>query len=163
VTTKLTARRGSADVPVTGRPNGGRGAESSEPAAVLDRLGGHLQQLTRSIDTGAGEPPHRRHSGFLAKPAGECSSGHVRAPSERVEVMWKCEVLEHPVAKRAEEVAARLREQPFDEMSLPSLSLRRSDESTCASVGGCSAVVAPDEMKAQVDPRRHAGRGGPPP
>ena len=64
--------------------------------------------------------------------------------------MWKCEVLEHPVAKRAEVVATRLREQPFDELSLPSLSLRRSDERACPGVGGCGAVVAPDEMVATM-------------
>jgi hypothetical protein len=72
--------------------------------------------------------------------------------------MRECEVFQHPVAKWAELVAGRLRDQPFDELRLPSLSLWRSYERTGPGVGGCSAVVAPDQMKAQVDPRRYAGR-----
>src|SRR2546426_9945496 len=73
--------------------------------------------------------------------------------------MWKCEVLQHPVAKWAQPVAARFRAQPFDELCLPSLPLWRSHECTCPGVGSRSAVVAPDEVEAQVDPRRDAGRG----
>src|SRR6476620_47855 len=73
--------------------------------------------------------------------------------------MWKCAVLQHPVAKWAQLVAARFRAQPFDELCLPSLPLWRSDECTCPGVGGRSAVVAPDEVEAQGDPGRDAGRG----
>src|SRR6478672_11638869 len=73
--------------------------------------------------------------------------------------MWKCEVLEHPVAKWAQLVAARFRAQPFDELCLPSLPLWRSDECTCPGVGGRGAVVTSDEMQAQVDPGRDAGGG----
>src|SRR6476661_3668798 len=72
--------------------------------------------------------------------------------------MRKWEVLEHPVAKWTQLIAARFGAQPFDVLCLPSLSLWRSHECTCPGVGGRSAVVAPDQMKAQVDPRRHAGR-----
>src|SRR6478735_11533517 len=73
--------------------------------------------------------------------------------------MWKCEVLQHPVAKWAQLFAARFRAQPFDELCLPSLPLWRSDECTCPGGGGRSAVVAPDEVEAQVDPCRDSGRG----
>jgi hypothetical protein len=46
----------------------------------------------------------------------------------------------------AELVAGRLRDQPFNELRLPSLSLWRSYERTGPGVGGRSAVVAPDQM-----------------
>ena len=47
---------------------------------------------------------------------------------ERAEVEGKCEVFEHPIAKRAELVAAGVWREPFDELRLPSLTLWRSHE-----------------------------------
>jgi hypothetical protein len=82
----------------------------------------------------------------------------VGAPSEGVKVMRTCEVIEHPVAKRTEFVAAGPGPQLFDELSLASLSPRWSYECTCPGVRGCGAVVAADQMEAQVDPRCDAGR-----
>src|SRR5688572_17492055 len=46
--------------------------------------------------------------------------------------MRKREVFEHPVAKRTELVVAGLWSKLFDELSLSSLSLRRSYECACA-------------------------------
>jgi hypothetical protein len=82
----------------------------------------------------------------------------VGAPSEGVKVMRTCEVFEHPVAKWTEFVAACLGPQLFDVLSLASLSPRWSYERTCPGVGGCRAMVAADQMEAQVDPRCDAGR-----
>ena len=66
--------RRSADVSVEGRSNRGRGPEPGQAAKALDWLGGRLQYLARSIDACIGEPSHRRHSGLLTEPTGECSS-----------------------------------------------------------------------------------------
>ena len=127
-------------------------------ADVFDWLGGHLQELACSIDSSIGEPSHRGHAGLLTKPPGERPPRHVGVPSEGVKVVRKCEVFEHPVAKRAKLVAACLGPQLFDELSLASLSPRWSYECTSSGVGGCGAVVASDQMEAQVDPRCDAGR-----
>jgi hypothetical protein len=94
------------------------GAEAGQLADVLARLGGRLEYLARSIDAGIGKPSHRRHSRLLAEPTGECSSGRMRAFGECVEVISKCDVFEHPVAKWTELVAGRLRAQSFDELRL---------------------------------------------
>ena len=45
----------------------------------------------------------------------------------------------------------------FDELRLPSLSLWWSDERACPVVGRGGAVVAPDDVEAQVDPGRDPG------
>ena len=113
-------------------------------ADVFDRLGGRLQEFACSIDSGIGEPSHRRHAGLLTKPPGERPPRHVGAPGEGVKVLGKCEVFEHPVAKWAEVVAACLGPQLFDELSLASLSPGWSYECACPGVGGCGAVVAAD-------------------
>src|SRR2546423_10770645 len=73
-----------------------------------------------------------------------------------VEVKRKRKVFQHPVPKRRELVAARVGSQPLDELSLTPLTLRRSDERTSPCVRSRRAVVATNEMEAQVDARRHA-------
>src|SRR5690348_17005188 len=98
-----------------GRSNRDRRAESRKATDVLDRLGGRLQYLARSIDARVREPCHRRHARLLAKPSGQRPSRHVRPRRERAEVEGKSEVFEHPIAKRAELVAARVWHEPFDE------------------------------------------------
>src|SRR6476646_3280209 len=80
------------------------------------------------------------------------------AASEGVEVVRKREGFEHPVAKWSQFVAACLGPKLFDELRLAALSPRWGYECTCSGVGGCGAVVAADQMKAQVDPRCDAGR-----
>lgn len=102
-------------MPVEGGSYGGRGAEPGEMADVFDGLGGRLQELACAIDSGIGEPSHRRHSGLLTKPPRERPPRHVGAPGEGVKVMWKREVFEHPVAQWVELVATRLGPQLFDE------------------------------------------------
>src|SRR5258706_2396385 len=77
---------------------------------------------------------------------------------ESAEVERKCKVLEHPIAKGPELLAARVRHEPFDELRLPSLTLWRSHEAAGPRVGGCGAEVAPDEVEAQVDTRGYPGR-----
>jgi hypothetical protein len=78
-------------------------------------------------------------------------------PGERVEVERKGKVLQHPVAKRPELIAGDLGAQPFDELRLSSLTLWRRDEDPCCGVGRGGAVVASDEVEAQIDAGRHAG------
>jgi hypothetical protein len=82
----------------------------------------------------------------------------MRPGRERAEVERKCKVFEHPLAKGAELVAARVWHEPFDELRLPSLTLWRSHEATGPCVGSCGAEVAPDEVEAQVDTRGYASR-----
>src|SRR5258705_8958999 len=77
---------------------------------------------------------------------------------ERAEVERECKVFEHPIAKGAELVAARVRHEPFDELRLPSLTLWRSHEAAGSCVGGCGAEVAPDKVEAQVDTGGYASR-----
>ena len=77
---------------------------------------------------------------------------------ERAEVERKGKVFEHPLAKGAELVAARVWHEPFDELRLPSLTLWRSHEAAGPCVGSCGAEVAPDEVEAQVDTRGYASR-----
>ena len=141
-----------------GRSHRGRRAESREAADVLHRLGGRLQYLARSIDARVSEPCHRRHAGLFTKSTAQCSSGHVCPRRERAEVEWKCKVFEHPVAKGAELVAARVWHEPLDELRLRSLTLWRSHEAAGPCVGSCGAEVAPDEMEAQVDASGYASR-----
>src|SRR2546426_10318239 len=141
-----------------GRSNRDRRAESRQATDVLDRLGGRLQYLTRSIDACVCEPCHRRHARLLAKPTGQRPSRHVRPRRERAEVEGKCKVLEHPIAKGAELVAARVWHEPFDELRLPSLTLWRSHETAGSWVGSCGAEVAPNEVEGQVDPCGHTSR-----
>ena len=117
-----------AETPVKGGADRGGSAESCQAADALDRFGSDLQQLTGVVDACIGEPCHRRHSGLFAKPTGERSPGHVCVPGERVEVEREGHVLQHPVAKRGQLVAARLGAKSFDELRLPSLSLWRSDQ-----------------------------------
>ena len=47
----------------------------------------------------------------------------------------------------------------FDELRLSSLTLWRRDEDPCRRVGCGGAVVASDEVEAQIDAGRHAGGG----
>ena len=75
-----------------------------------------------------------------------------------VEVKRKRKVFQHPVPKRCELVATRVGSQPLDVLSLTPLTLRRSDEPTSPCVRSRRAVVAANEMEAQVDARRHARR-----
>src|SRR6266566_2283186 len=110
------------------RSNRHRRAEARQPADVLDRLGSRLQDLARSIDACVREPCHRRHARLLPKPPAQRPSRHMCPGRERTEVERKCKVFEHPIAKRAELVAARVWHQAFDELSLPSLTLWRSHE-----------------------------------
>src|SRR5256886_5482547 len=141
-----------------GRSNGDRRAESRQATDVLDRLGGRFQYLARSIDACVCEPCHRRHPRLLAKPTAQRPSRHVCPRRERAEVERKCKVFEHPVAKGAELIAARVWHEPFDELRLPSLTLWRSHEAAGACVGGRGAEVAPDKVEAQVDTRGYASR-----
>src|SRR6266705_525043 len=133
-----------------GRSNRDRRAESRQATDVLDRLGGRLQYLARSIDACIGEPCHRRETSLFAKPTGECSSRHMRSIGKYVEVERKGKVFHHPVPKGAEVVTARVGSQPLDELSLTPLTLWRCDEHARPRVGSGSAEVAPDEVKAQV-------------
>src|SRR2546427_9052910 len=141
-----------------GRSNRDRRAESRQATDVLDRLGGRLQYLTRSIDACVCEPCHRRHARLLAKPTGQRPSRHVRPRRERAEVERKCKVFEHPIAKGAELIAARVWHEPFDELRLPSLTLWRSHETAGSCVGSCGAEVAPNDVEGQVDPCGHTSR-----
>src|SRR2546425_11259069 len=141
-----------------GRSNRDRRAESRQATDVLDRLGGRLQYLTRSIDAVVCEPCHRRHARLLAKPTAQRSSRHVCPRRERAEVERKCKVFEHPIAKGAELVAARVWHEPFDELRLPSLTLWRSHEAAGSCGGSCGAEVAPTEMEAQVDTSGYTSR-----
>src|SRR5436190_17132252 len=61
--------------------------------------------------------------------------------------------------KRPKMVARHYGEQLFDVLSLSSLTLRRGDKHARARAGRRGAEVAPNEVKAQVDTGRHAGRG----
>ena len=79
------------------------------------------------------------------------------AAGEGVEVMRKREVFEHPVEKWTEFVAACIGPQLFDELRLAALSPWWSYECASPGVGGCRAVVAADQMEAQVDPGCDAG------
>src|SRR2546425_13172902 len=141
-----------------GRSNRDRRAESRQATDVLDRLGGRLQYLTRSIDACVCEPCHRRHARLLAKPTGQRPSRHVRPRRERAEVERKCKGFEHPIAEGAELVAARVWHEPFDELRLPSLTLWRSHEAAGSCVGSCGAEVAPNEVEGQVDSCGHTSR-----
>src|SRR2546428_2531239 len=141
-----------------GRWNRDRRAESRQATDVLDWLGGRLQYLTRSIDACVCEPCHRRHARLLAKPTGQRPSRHVRPRRERAEVERKCKVFEHPIAKGAELVAARVWHEPFDELRLPSLTLWWSHEAAGSCVGSCGAEVAPNEVEGQVDSCGHTSR-----
>src|SRR5467141_1947211 len=119
-----------------GRSNRDRRAESREAADVLDRLGGRRHYLARTIDACVSEPCHRRHAGLFTKSTAQCSSRHVCPRRERAEVEWKCKVFEHPVAKGAELVAARVGHEPLDELRLRSLTRWRSTKA--AGPGGGS-------------------------
>src|SRR2546426_9471034 len=141
-----------------GRSNRHRRAESRQAADVLDRLGSRLQDLARSIDAGVCEPCHGRHARLLTKPAAQRPSRHMCPGRERAEVERNRKVFEHPIAKGAELVAARVWHEPFDELRLPSLTLWRSHEAAGPRVGGCGAEVAPDEVEAQVDTSGYASR-----
>src|SRR6266581_8080341 len=141
-----------------GGSNRHRRAESRQAADVLDRLGSRLQDLARSIDACVSEPCHRRHARLLTKPTAQRPSRHMCPGRESAEVERKCKVLEHPVAKGAELVAARVWHEPFDELRLPSLTLWRSHEATGPCVGCCGAEVAPDQVEAQVDTSGYASR-----
>src|SRR5712691_10437437 len=141
-----------------GRSNRDRRAESRQATDVLDRLGGRFQYLARSIDACVCDPCHRRHARLLAKPTAQRPSRHVRLGRERAEVERTCKVFEHPIAKRAELVAARVWHEPFDELRLPSLTLWRSHEAAGPCVGSCGAEITPDEVEAQVDTRGYASR-----
>ena len=81
----------------------------------------------------------------------------MRALCERLELERKGKVVQHPVAKRPELIAGGLGAQPFDELRLSSLTLWRRDEDPCRRVGRGGAVVASDEVEAQIDAGRHAG------
>src|SRR6266540_411792 len=140
------------------RSNRHRRAESRQAADVLDRLGSRLQDLARSIDACVCEPCHRRHARLLTKPTAQRPSRYMCPGRERAEVERKCKVLEHPIAKGAELVAARVWHEPFDELRLPSLTLWRSHEAAGSCVGSCGAEVAPDEVEAQIDTRGHTSR-----
>ena len=142
-----------------GRSNRDRRAESRQAADVLDRLGSRLQDLARSIDACVSEPCHRRQARLFTKPTAQRSSRHVCPRRERAEVEREGEVFEHPIAKGAELVAARVRHEPLDELRLPSLTLWRSHEAAGPCVGGRGAEVAPDEVEGQVDTSGHASRG----
>ena len=61
--------------------------------------------------------------------------------------------------ERPELIAGDLGAQPFDELRLSSLTLWRRDEDPCRRVGRGGAVVASDEVEAQIDAGRHAGGG----
>src|SRR6266704_5738043 len=141
-----------------GRSNGDRRAESRQTTDVLDRLGGRLQYLARSIDAGVCEPCHRRHARLLAKPTAQRPSRHVCPRRERAKVERKCKVFEHPIAKGAELVAARVWHEPVDELRLPSSTLWRRHEAAGSCVGSRGAEVAPDEVEGQVDPCGHTSR-----
>jgi hypothetical protein len=67
---------------------------------------------------------------------------------ERAEVERKCKVFEHPIAKGAELVAARVWHEPFDELRLPSLTLWRSHEAA-------GRVLAAAEPKSRRTRWRH--------
>src|SRR6266581_8239081 len=141
-----------------GGSNRHRRAESRQAADVLDRLGSRLQDLASSIDAYVCEPCHRRNARLLTKPTAQRPSRHMCPGREPAEVERTCKVLEHPVAKGAELVAARVGHEPFNELRLPSLTLWRSHEAAGPCVGCCGAEVAPDEVEAQVDTRGYASR-----
>src|SRR5437899_11434332 len=141
-----------------GRSNRHGRAESRQAADVLDRLRSRLQDLARSIDACVCEPCHRRHARLLTEPTAQRPSRHMGPGRERAEVERKCKVFEHPIAKGAELVAARVWHEPFDELRLPSLTLWRSHEAAGPCVGSCGAEVTPDEVEAQVDTRGYASR-----
>ena len=73
----------------------------------------------------------------------------------------KCKVFEHPIAKGAELVAARVWHQPFDELRLPALTLWRSHEAAGSSIGGCGSEVAPDGDRSRPLLRRQRFDLGP--
>src|SRR2546425_7890400 len=141
-----------------GRSNRDRRAESRQATDVLDRLGGRLQYLARSIDACVCEPCHRRHALLLAKPTAQRPSRHVCPRRERAEVEGNSKVFEHPITKGAELVAGRFWHEPFDELRLPSLTLWRSHEAAGSCVGSCGAEVAPNEVEGQVDSCGHTSR-----
>src|SRR5438552_9375243 len=143
---------------MAGRSNRGRRAEPRQGTDVLARLGGRLQYLARSIDACVCEPCHRRNARLLAKPTAQRPSRHVRPRRERAEVERKCKVFEHPIAKGAELIAARVWHEPFDELRLSSLTLWRSHEAAGSCVGSCGSEVAPDEVEGQVDACGHTSR-----
>src|SRR5229473_1631742 len=104
------------------------------------------------------KPCHRRSARLLAKPTAQRPSRHVCPRRERDEVERKCKVFQHPIAKGAELVAARVWHEPFDELRLPSLTLWRSHEAAGSCVGSCGAEVAPNEVEGQVDSCGHTSR-----
>src|SRR5712691_4636799 len=127
-----------------GRSHRDRRAESRQPADVLDRLAGRLQDLAGAIDSGVCEPCHRRQARLFTKPTAQRSSRHVCPRRERAEVERKGKVFEHPIPKGAELGAARVWHEPFDELRWPSLTLWRSHEATGSCVRSCRAEVATD-------------------
>src|SRR3989442_85945 len=134
-----------------GRSNRDRRAESRQAPDVLDRLGGRLQYLARSVDACVCEPGHRRHARLLAKPTAQRPSSPVCRRGERAEV-------EAGRSSRTPAAARANAAVQIDTNRAPRACAARTASSTVAeTVASTSSYPGMISVSARLSPSRPAG------
>ena len=137
----------------------GRGV--SKPARGRDGLDvqvAGLEQCLRRTDALLNHPAHRARPGLGDEVAGKGAWAHVRVSRHPLERQGLIQVVHDPGPRVAEPAVLQGRHRPLDELSLPAGAVGGHDHAARREIGDREAVVAPDEVQAQVESGGEARR-----
>src|ERR1700704_1054992 len=140
-------------------PECGGGPEPSLVGDFLDRQSCRLQQILCLPHSQGGNPVERTGTGGLGKPAIEGAFAHSDLLRELLYGDWIAQFALNPFQEMRKPGIALLSDRLVDELRLPTLAVRRHDESPSYLVCREPPKILTDNVKTQVDSRRAACRG----
>jgi hypothetical protein len=132
----------------------------TEPGLLGDLVDGEVRRLEQVLGVAhplLDQPGARRLAGLLAEAAGEGAQAHAGVTSQRWDV--RRQVLDRPGARSRGGLADGRRHVTLDVLCLAAVAPGRYDAVSGDRVGDLAAVVATEQVQAEVDAGAEAGAG----
>lgn len=137
---------------------GGRGAHAGRLRDDVHAVVGGLQKLLSPPDPLGQQPLQRRGAGRRLEVPAEVACAQVGPAGQILHGQRPVEPPGRPGEHVAQRLAVRLGNRRVDELSLPAGPVRRYDQPPGDRVGDLRAVIAPDQVQAQIQPPGRTAR-----
>src|SRR3954468_9554838 len=132
-------------------PQRGTRPEPGPLRDLVDRQIGRLEQVPGVVDALLDQPGSGRAAGLLPKAPVERAAAHPGLGRQAADVQRAIEMTQGPLARVGRALLVRCRHRPVDELSLAALAPGRDYAVARGGIGDGAAVVAPDDVQAEVD------------
>ena len=134
-------------------------AQAAAPRYLFDGEGAVFEQFAGDGQALGGQPAQRSGAGFGEEPAGKGPLGHAGVAGEVAHRHGRGKAVLRPGPGGCQRCACLSLDWLPDVLGLAAVAVRGDHHLPGHRVRGTGAVVGPDQVQAQVDPRRHPGRG----